>query len=141
MKVITVIIVPAVKYDRYHRLTPYVRRRSPIGCHFQPSMIFSRKLVDTFLNRAPPRACNYGTFARSSSIHTRALPSDGARQSLRGDRHPPEEIFGPFGNADRLNWLIAKNRKRKTSSHRLISLSEYARRPSVGMFSGQRPRA
>src|SRR6266436_6736268 len=80
-----------------------------------------------------------GTFACSSSIHTRALPSEGARQSPRGDRQPPEEILGPLGNADRLNWLIAKNRKRKTSSHRLISLSEYARRPSVGTFSGQRP--
>jgi hypothetical protein len=40
---------------------------------------------------------SYGTFARSSSIHTRAFPSEGARQSPRGDNEPPDEIFGPFG--------------------------------------------
>jgi hypothetical protein len=44
-----------------------------------------------------------GTFAASSSSHTAALASEGARQSLRGDSEPPEEIFGPLGSAERLN--------------------------------------
>ena len=44
-----------------------------------------------------------GTFCASSASQTSALPSDGARQSPRGDSEPPEEIFGPFGSADRLN--------------------------------------
>ena len=35
--------------------------------------------------------------------------SEGIRQSPRGDSDPPATTFGPFGNADRLNWL-AKNR-------------------------------
>ena len=51
-----------------------------------------------------------GTFRSSSSSHTFALPSDGARQSPRGDRLPPDSTFGPFGSAERLYWLISKNR-------------------------------
>jgi hypothetical protein len=46
-----------------------------------------------------------GTLARSSSIQTVAGESLGARQSLRGDNEPPEPTFGPFGIAERLNWL------------------------------------
>lgn len=44
-----------------------------------------------------------GTFRSNSSNHTVALASDGARQSPRGDRLPPDITFGPLGNADRLN--------------------------------------
>ena len=51
-----------------------------------------------------------GTPASSSSSHTVALASEGARQSPRGDNEPPEEIFGPFGTAERLNWLSWKKR-------------------------------
>ena len=50
-----------------------------------------------------------------------ALESEGARQSPRGDSEPPAETFGPFGMADRLNWLKAKKRRRNTSSQRRIS--------------------
>lgn len=44
-----------------------------------------------------------GTLRRSSSSHTLADTSLGARQSLRGDSDPPEPTFGPFGSAERLN--------------------------------------
>src|SRR5579863_6690729 len=64
-----------------------------------------------------------GTFASSSSSHTAACESDGARQSPRGDNEPPEEIFGPFGKAERLNWLCSKKRRRNTRSQALISAS------------------
>ncbi len=60
-----------------------------------------------------------GTDARSSS-QTRALASDGARQSPRGDSDPPDDTFGPLGIAERLNWLNAKNRWQNTSSQRVI---------------------
>src|SRR6476469_3374153 len=46
-----------------------------------------------------------GTSRASASSHVRADMSDGARQSPRGDRDPPAETFGPFGSAERLNWL------------------------------------
>ncbi len=46
-----------------------------------------------------------GTFCSISSSQIRADMSDGARQSPRGDRAPPADTFGPFGSADRLNWL------------------------------------
>src|ERR1700761_1282256 len=55
-----------------------------------------------------------GTFCSSSASQMAALPSDGARQSPRGERDPPAETLGPFGIALRLNWLKAKNRVRKT---------------------------
>jgi hypothetical protein len=51
-----------------------------------------------------------GTPTSSSSSHTLAFASEGARQSPRGDKEPPDEIFGPLGNADRLNWLSWKKR-------------------------------
>src|SRR5487761_685253 len=65
-----------------------------------------------------------GTSSSSSASQTAALPSEGARQSPRGDKEPPEEILGPFGRAERLNWLTWKKRRRKTRSHALISESE-----------------
>ena len=57
----------------------------------------------------PPHSPS-GTPASSSSSHTLALASDGARQSPRGDSEPPDEIFGPLGSAERLNWLSSKKR-------------------------------
>ncbi len=51
-----------------------------------------------------------GTPALSSSSQTLAVASEGARQSPRGDNEPPDEIFGPLGKADRLNWLSSKKR-------------------------------
>ena len=51
-----------------------------------------------------------GTAASSSSSQTLAVASEGARQSPRGDSDPPDEIFGPLGKAERLNWLSSKNR-------------------------------
>jgi hypothetical protein len=57
-----------------------------------------------------------GTLARNSSSHTVAGESLGARQSLRGESEPPEPTLGPFGIAERLNWLVWKNRSRNTSS-------------------------
>ena len=58
----------------------------------------------------------------SSASQTSGLPSDGARQSPRGDSEPPEEIFGPLGSAERLNWLV-KKRRRNSSSQCRISAS------------------
>ena len=51
-----------------------------------------------------------GTPASSSSSQTVAVASEGARQSPRGDSDPPEEILGPLGRAERLNWLSWKKR-------------------------------
>jgi hypothetical protein len=51
-----------------------------------------------------------------------ARASDGARQSPRGDNDPPDEIVGPLGSADRLNWF-AKERTRNSDSQCLISSS------------------
>ena len=44
-----------------------------------------------------------GTCWASSANHTSGLPSEGARQSPRGDSEPPDEILGPLGSAERLN--------------------------------------
>ena len=57
----------------------------------------------------PPHSLS-GTSDSSSSSHTLALASDGARQSPRGDSEPPDEILGPLGSAERLNWLSSKKR-------------------------------
>jgi hypothetical protein len=43
-----------------------------------------------------------------------ALPSEGARQSPRGESEPPAETFGPFGRAERLNWAKPKKRCRNS---------------------------
>ena len=80
-----------------------------------------------------------GTLAFNSFSHIRALPSDGARQSPRGDSEPPDVTFGPFGDADRLNWLIVKNRKRKTSIQCLMTGRSKLRRLSAGKCGGQIP--
>src|SRR3954471_24686794 len=80
-----------------------------------------------------------GTFCSSSASQSLALPSEGARQSPRGERLPPETTFGPFGIAERLNWLIWKKRKRKTCSHFLMSPTSYACCASAGKFGGQEP--
>src|SRR5579872_841891 len=81
----------------------------------------------------------FGTFLSSSASQALALPSDGARQSPRGDSEPPALTFGPFGMADRLNWLNAKKRRMNTSSQRLIVARSYAPRRSGGKPGGQSP--
>src|SRR5215471_773668 len=81
-----------------------------------------------------------GTPASSSSSHIVALASEGARQSPRGDKEPPDEIFGPLGSAERLNWLSWKKRYKKMRSHCLISASVKARRAGSGVFAGHFPR-
>ncbi len=60
-----------------------------------------------------------GTRSKSLS-HAAAEESLGARQSPRGDSEPPDETFGPFGIAERLNWLVSKKRFTNTPSQRLI---------------------
>src|SRR5882762_1063838 len=82
-----------------------------------------------------------GTLPSSSSSQILALPSEGARQSPRGERLPPETTFGPLGNAERLYWLSSKKRTRKTRSHFLMSPRVYARFASSGKSGGQSPRA
>ena len=82
-----------------------------------------------------------GTLRDSSSSHVSAVESLGARQSPRGESDPPEPTFGPLGMAERLNWLIWKNRYRNTSSQRLISASEYSLRFCSGTRCGQAPPA
>ena len=52
-----------------------------------------------------------------SSSHGAALESEGMRQSPRGEREPPDVTLGPFGTAERLNWLVRKKRFANTSSH------------------------
>ncbi len=46
--------------------------------------------------------------------------SEGIRQSPRGEREPPATTLGPFGSADRLNWL-AKNQR--SSLQELVIMS------------------
>ena len=70
-----------------------------------------------------------------------AWESLGARQSLRGDSEPPDPTFGPLGMAERLNWLVWKNRSRKTSSQRRRVGRSYSRRSDSGTVSGQTPAA
>src|SRR6478672_2694871 len=74
----------------------------------------------------------------SSSIHTDASESLGARQSPRGDSDPPEPTLGPFGMHERLNWLVLKKRYRKIPRFFLISASVYSLRATCGP-SGQLP--
>ena len=56
-----------------------------------------------------------GTPARSSSSHTVAGESDGGA-SRRAATTIPEPTLGPFGIAERLNWLPRKKRTTNTSS-------------------------
>jgi hypothetical protein len=58
-----------------------------------------------FGSHRPRPGYSSGTSRRTSSSQARADMSDGARQSPRGDSDPPAATLGPFGNADRLNWL------------------------------------
>jgi hypothetical protein len=76
----------------------------------------------------------------SSANHAAADESLGARQSPRGDNDPPELTFGPFGMAERLNWLVSKKRFKNTPSQRLISPMLYDTCFSAGTFGGQAPR-
>ena len=83
---------------------------------------------------------SFGTLRANSASHAAALPSEGARQSPRGESAPPATTLGPFGMAERLNWLKAKKRRRKSSSHFRISPRLYCvaprrrkmRRPGAG---------
>ncbi len=71
-----------------------------------------------------PKPQPFGTFFSRSSSQVRALPSEGARQSPRGESEPPATTFGPFGSAERLNWLMPKKRLMKTSSQcRIVARS------------------
>jgi hypothetical protein len=54
-------------------------------------------------------------------LQATAFPSDGARQSPRGESEPPADTFGPLGIAERLNWLEAKNLWMNTLSQWWIS--------------------
>ena len=72
-------------------------RRRPSGGHGCLGPRHPRQLLDEL-----------GQRRFSSASHTRALPSDGARQSPRGDSEPAGDTFGPFGIADRLNCANAK---------------------------------
>src|SRR3954470_14915787 len=65
-----------------------------------------------------------GTFLSSVS-QASALPSEGARQSPRGESDPPEPTFGALGMALLLYWLVWKKRLRKTASHFLMAGSLY----------------
>ena len=76
--------------------------------------------------------------ASSSASQTSGLPSDGARQSPRGDSEPPEEIFGPLGRAERLNWLVKK--RRRNSASQLLDLAQRIGAPRAGRQVGG-PRA
>jgi len=66
--------------------------------------------------------------AGSHSAHLLVVTSagDSALRSLaerwRRASPPPDEIFGPLGSADRLNWLV-KKRRRNNSSQLRISAS------------------
>src|SRR6185369_13825979 len=84
----------------------------------------SRAELKLFDARGVARQSLSGTSARFSS-QVDALPSDGARQSPRGESEPPDPIFGEFGTALRLNWLVSRKRFKKTPSHFLTSRSLY----------------
>jgi hypothetical protein len=79
---------------------------------------------------------------RISSVHPAtgdATPSDGARQSPRGERLAAAETFGPLGMAERLNWLIWKKRNRNVSSQRRDRIEIVALRASAGKSTGHSP--
>src|SRR5476651_499189 len=80
----------------------------------------------------------FGTVFSSSASHTSGEPSEGARQSPRGDSEPPDEILGPLGSAERLNWL-AKKRRRNSASQWRISFSSKARMLPAGTLAGHAP--
>src|SRR3546814_7529356 len=84
----------------------------------------------TPLGRPP----HQGKFRFSSSSHGVATPSEGARQSPRGDKAPPAETLGPLGSAERLNWLKPKKRLRKTRSEEHTSELQSLMRISYAVF-------
>src|SRR6185503_9990747 len=85
------------------------------------------RALDTFtVFERNPGLAESGTFARNSFNHSPASASLGARQSPRGDKDPPEPTFGPFGIAERLNWLVLKKRCRKTRIHFLMVARSYS---------------
>jgi len=53
----------------------------------------------------PGKRQTSGTSRSISASQIRADMSEGARQSPRGDNAPPADTLGPFGIAERLNWL------------------------------------
>ncbi len=91
------------------------RHPHPAGCAVPWSSRSSRPSLRTPLPQAgegrAPRPIGVrapyavGTRSRSRS-QALALASEGARQSARGDRLPPAEIFGPLGMAVRLNCAV-----------------------------------
>ena len=89
-------MVPKVTIDQ---LFP---TRMQTGGHKGRRPVASRRIDRLSLNSIVYAS---GTFFSSSSIHTVASESLGARQSPRGDSEPPLPTLGPFGTADRLNWL------------------------------------
>src|SRR5205814_3634997 len=119
-------------------LTIVRRCASPSSPAPSPSAV--RRLPSPLRRPPSARPPHPGTFRSSSASHTLASESLGARQSPRGEREPPEPTFGPFGTAERLNWLLLKNRSRNTSSHFLIVERAYSNRLSGGSKSGQSPR-
>src|SRR6476659_107555 len=99
-----------------------------LGCCLPPHTRYLSAPIQIHLQHTCAAHSPSGTCWRSSSSQTTAVASLGARQSPRGESDPPEPTFGPFGTAERLNWLSWKKRNRKTSSQRLIVASVYSLR-------------
>ena len=91
--------------------------------------------------RCRPKRHSLGTLRSSSASQAVALPSEGARQSPRGDSEPPALTFGPFGIAERLNWLKAKKRRRNTSQPLADRRQVVGAAPFGGKPGGQSPAA
>ncbi len=66
-----------------------------------------------FVLRGSYRLAGGGNTRSSSASQTAAGAIGRCAPSPRGESEPPEEIFGPLGTAERLNWLVRKNRRRK----------------------------
>jgi hypothetical protein len=75
------------------------------GCHRSPRDPLAGHYAAGRAGRRHAQAQSSGTSRSISSCQVLADLSDGARQSPRGDSDPPWDTLGPFGNADRLNWL------------------------------------
>ena len=106
--------------DCQHRWVPVWAVRCTIAA-YPRSGICTAVAVSWHEPSIPAARCR---LPRSVPSQALALPSDGARQSPRGDSEPPALTFGPFGIAERLNWLNAKKRRRNTSSQwRIVARS------------------
>ena len=93
------------------RRTTKNTKSSCVMNRLRPPFRGGRGALACSLGGQPPTIATYhptGTFFSISASHTAAFPSDGARQSPRGDNDPPAETFGPFGIALRLNCEKAK---------------------------------